>query len=304
MTTTKIENVESITANLFSNILRDHWIKQNSNDNNNDNDSGISNKNDNNNVAVVTVPKINSISLKKVDHGVLSDVYRVYLDYDEYEYNNKSNKADDDADNDDATTIKLIKIPATNWLVKLCRPDLDLSWMCQNETTFYNHVVPSIITSSIADTAHSTSLPFAFPKFLCGSDQYLILQEVSDVITYPLMDGCPSDKINFLLRCMAGMHATFWGKSKIISCSFLNSNNNNNNNYNVSLVTTAGMGQRLPPLQKEGLFISSWQETIDYMRLQNELDTDLIDFITNLSQKLSTLKLRDIHDSENIVQLF
>ena len=290
MNTTKIDNVESITANLFSDILRDHWIKQNS-DTDNDNDSEISNYNDNN-VAVV-VPKINSISLKKVEHGVLSDVYRVHLDYDEPEYtNSKNNQADA---GDDATITKII-IPSTGWLVKICRPDLDLSWMCQNEIIFYDHVLSSITTttssssspSSIADTTNS--LPFTFPKFLCGSDQYLILQEELDVITYPLMDGCPSDKIDFLLRCMAGMHATFWGKS-----NFFDSSNNNN----VSLVATAGMGQRLPPLQKEGLFISSWQETIDYLRLQNELeDTDVIDFITNLSQKLSTLKLRNIHDSK------
>jgi len=297
-----IENVESLTEVLFSDILRHNWIKQQDGYCNDSSETY-----DNNRV----VPKIKGISFEKVDQGVLSDVFRVHLEY-ENAMTNVNRMILASSVEEESTTISGATdvspamarcldsseksedalIPA-DWLVKLCRPDLDLSWMFQNENIFYSRIVPSII----AETSCFTRLPFTLPKFLCGSDQHLILQEVIDVKTHPLSEGCPSDKINFLLRCMAALHAACW-ESKVLLFS-LNSNNDldvEDSSCCDSLIFPAGMGQRLPPLQKEGLFIISWQETIDHLRLQKELDTKQLDFITNLSQKLSTLKLRDVHE--------
>jgi len=301
-TITKIENVESLTEIVFSDILRHNWIKQQD-----------SNCSDNSETYHNNIPKITGISKVKVDQGVLSDVYRVHLEY-EYAITNVNGNilassveeesisptVSSTTDVSPPTAFCLYSsekdedalIPA-DWLVKLCRPDLDLCWMIQNENIFYSRIVSSMN----AETSCFARLPFTLPKFLCGSDQHLILQEVIDVQTHPLSEGCPSDKINFLLRCMAALHAACW-ESKVLLLS-LNSNNNidvEDRSSCDSLIFPAGMGQRLPPLQKEGLFISSWQETIGHLRLRKELDTKQLDFITTLSQKLSSLKLRDIHE--------
>eukprot|EP00536_Pseudo-nitzschia_multiseries_P002605 jgi/Psemu1/183993/e_gw1.35.218.1 len=186
--------------------------------------------------------------------------------------------------------------PPSNWLVKFCRPDLDLSWMIRNETIFYSRIAPEIIASektgrnSDDESSSSRSLPFAVPNFLNGSDQHIILQEVTNVKTYPLTEGCPPDKIDFLLKSLAAWHAACWESKVLLSHS------------SDALISPAGMGQRLPSLQKEGLFISSWQETIDCMILEDEkgddqlLNPELIDFVTKLCQRLATLKLRDIHE--------
>ena len=239
---TRIEKVEGLTADVFSDILRANWSPSDESD-------------------AVVLPEINAVSVTKVDEGVLSDVYRVHLDY-KTKYCEKK------------------RTPPANWLVKLCRSDLDLSWMCRNETIFYSRMVPRLV-------ANSSDLPFAIPKFLSGSDQHIILEEVMDIDTYPLTEGCPPEKIGFLLEALAVWHAACWESEALVVSA----------KSEDSLVFPTGMGQRLPPLQKEGLFIQSWQDTLDNMRLRDkDLEQDLLDFSTNLCQKLAALKLRNIHD--------
>ena len=313
--TSRIENVEALTADLFSDILRDNWTKQQGQNKNDDNKDDA----DDNNVG----PEINTISVEKVVQGVLSDVYRVHLDYATSSCQMKNTEEEDTVESgsssmnakpvlssseiESASSLSSVveSMPPADWLVKFCRPDLDLSWMCRNEAIFYSRVAPSLIATSSYSCCR---LPFTIPKFLSGSDQHIILQEVTNVETYPLSEGCPPDKIDFLLRSLAAWHATCWESKVLISSSSPNNKNDEDKDKDKNaedededrLVFPTGMGQRLPPLQKEGLFISSWQETIDHMRLQEDdkllLDTELLDFITTLCQRLATLKLRDVHE--------
>ena len=238
---TMIEKVDQLTIDTISAILNENWSQANANEKE----------------ETAVIPKVNAVSVKKVEEGVLSDVYRVRLDYETDEIDGKKNE------------------PPANWLAKFCRSDLDLSWMCRNETIFYSKMAPRLV-------ADASGLPFDIPKFLSGSDRHIILQEVTDITTYPLTEGCPSEKIDFLLQSLAAWHAACW-ESEVLSSQKVEE----------SLVFPTGMGQRLPPLQKEGLFVDSWKDTIDHMQLKDE---ELLDFITKLCQKLATLKLRDIHD--------
>jgi hypothetical protein len=87
-------------------------------------------------------------------------------------------------------------------LVKLCRSDLNLSWMCRNATNFYRHIVPHLDVNR---------LPFSVPYFLSGNNQYIILQEVKNIHTFPLTMGCPPNKVHFcynqcqLYMCSVGI---------------------------------------------------------------------------------------------------
>jgi len=243
--TRRIDNVQDLTPDVFWNILCENYNEQDD--------------------VYVVIPKINAISVTKVDQGVLSDVYRVHLDY----HTNDGN----DNDNDNVTNI-----PPSDWLAKFCRPDLDLSWMCQNETVFYK---------SFAPTLSKKSLPFCIPRFLSGSDHHIILQHVESITTHPLQEGCPPAKIPFLLKSLASWHAACWESDTLLLL-----------HGDESLVFPTGMGQRLAPLQKEGLFVTSWSETIDHMRLRanNDGDLQLLEFATGLCEKLERKRLRDVHE--------
>ena len=308
----RIENIETLTAEVFSDVLRENWCKQDRNTNGKDNGFGPGAVNDRD-----TGPKVNVITATKVDQGVLSDVYRVHLDYEacgnqgeeqqeqgRIEYVTKKSL---DTSRTKIEHVSTVAMPPADWLVKFCRSDLDLSWMIRNETIFYSHIAPEIIANATSESSSnhgsspSQSLPFTIPKFLSGSDKHIIIQEVTNVKTYPLAEGCPPDKIDFLLKSLVAWHASCWESKALLSHSSP-SNYRGKSIEEDRLVFPMGMGQRLPPLQKEGLFISSWQETIDHMRLQDNqrddklLDTELLDFITKLCRRLSTLKLRDIHE--------
>jgi thiamine kinase-like enzyme len=295
-----IENIEALTADLFSGILRDNWSKQDTvGSNAHDKDDGG--------------PKIDSFSVTKVDKGVLSNVYRVHLDYSISDQDNK-NKDDgqqqqQQQERTESTTS--VSLPPSDWLVKFCRPELGLSWMFRNEKIFYSRLAPTLMANAAAasnsegGSSSSRCLPFTIPKFLSGSDQHIILQEVINIETYPLSGGCPPGKIDFLLKSLAAWHAASWESELLQFHSSLDKNGHSATEAAIEeerLVVTTGMGQRLPPLQKEGLFITSWKDTISNMRLWDEqqsdrkLDAEFLDFITNLCQRLVTLKLRDIHE--------
>lgn len=226
-------------------------------------------------------PKIESLSIERIEQGVLSQVYRVHLTYS----NNVTNEP---------------SLPGSDWIVKLVRRDLNLHWMCMNETCFFSQYAPILFDVSSNDgtgrshehnSTLTTALPFAIPKFLSGSDQYIIFQEVVDVRTFPLDEGCPPDKVDFLLHAMAIWHAKCWNAS----CFF-----GDGNTIRDDLTFPTGMGQRLPPLHKEGLFMTSWQATVEHTFVGSTKDDEdsalLAEFATNLCQRLAKLRLRDIHD--------
>jgi thiamine kinase-like enzyme len=281
----RIESIEELTADLFSDILRENWSRQDggscSNAAGGDTDP---------------CPKVNAISVTKVEQGVLSDVYRVHLEYVASERSGSS-----------------ASMPPSGWLVKFCRPDLDLSWMCRNETIFYSRFAQGLMATNKNTVSGGTpetallprrSLPFTVPRFLSGSDRHIILGEVTDIETYPLNEGCPPDKINFLLNALASWHAVCWESELLASHSSPDANGSSVQGTieGETLVFPTGMGQRLPPLQKEGLFVTSWQDTIDFMRSwddqqsEKKLDAGLLDFTTSLCKRLATLKLRDVHE--------
>jgi len=96
------------------------------------------------------------------------------------------------------------------------------------------------------------------------------------------------------------------------SSSSSNNNKSGTNSSTKSLAFPVGMGQRLPSLQKEGLFVRSWKETLDNISFEDEdggadesgvsssnssssSDTTK-SFIQKMSQRLETLRLRDVHD--------
>ncbi|KAG7367292.1 ecdysteroid kinase [Nitzschia inconspicua] len=242
----EIKNIESITPKCFNALLKEKWR-----DSNVGRESGAE---------TVEVPEILSVSTQRVEQGVLSQVYRIHLEY-----------------KDDSFTGKTC--PPSDWLIKLCRTDLNLSWMCQNEATFYRTIVPYLYNDGNA-------LPFSIPAFLSGDDQHIILQQILSVETFPLTEGCPPDKIPLLLKCLAALHSKCWEDSSKLEQLAKD-----------SLIVPAGMGQRLHPLQKEGLFVKAWQDTIDHLEFHPEQDAETLQFITKFCQKLETIKIRDLHDA-------
>jgi thiamine kinase-like enzyme len=268
METIVIENIESVTADLFSRLLRAHGRSE----------------------SINRFPTVESLASERVDQGVLSQVYRVHLTF----------AGEVKNDRHDVNS----SFPASDWMVKLVRKDLNLQWMCKNETCFYSQYAKELFedgSRSDEDTngdshgsttvANLSALPFAIPKFLDGSAQHIILQEVLNVQTFSLVGGCPFEKIDFLLQALAAWHAKCWKAS----CFY-----ENNDTIKDDLVFPAGMGQRLPPLQKEGLFVTSWQETVMHTFVGSSSDdTDglllLARFATNHSRRLAKLRLRDVH---------
>jgi thiamine kinase-like enzyme len=251
----EIRSIDSITPKLFSSLLKDNWINPKESQDGHQNGGKDE-------VEKELVPQILSLTTQRVKQGVLSQVFRVHLQY-----------KDDLAMEKDA-------VPS-DWLLKLCRSDLNLSWMLWNETQFYRNIAPHLVQKNALS---SFSLPFSVPPFLSGDDQHVILQEILDAETIPLTDGCPPDKIPLLLQCLAALHAKCWNGSSNICQS-----------AKESLVFPAGMGQRLHPLQKEGLFVKSWRETIDNMNFHAERDAEILNFISEFCKRLETMRIRDLH---------
>jgi hypothetical protein len=245
----EIKSVEDLTPELFSKLLNEKWIR-----------------NDESDAPRATPIQVGSVSLERVNLGVLSQVYRVHLQYKDTSKNSSS------------------KFPPKDWLVKLCRPDLNLSWMSLNEAIFYERIAPQFLQVVTANS-HNMSLPFSVPPFLSGDEYHVILQEIMNVERIPLMNGCPSGKIPILLQCLASLHAKFWISHDCPQTNVVHD----------LLVFPPGMGQRLHPLQKEGLFVSSWNETLEYIQFDAEKDADTIQFITVLCEQLENLKLRSLH---------
>ncbi|KAL3925046.1 MAG: hypothetical protein SGILL_000668 [Bacillariaceae sp.] len=244
----EIQTADSLTPELFAKLLNEHWHSEGTN----------------------TEQKqfqVDSLSKEPVDLGVLSQVYRVHLKFKEENAGSSSS-------------------PPAEWLVKLCRPDLNLSWMLKNEAAFYRRIAPHFFEAANNSNSNSTSLPFSVPLVLSGDENHVILQEVLNVETFQLMEGCPHDRIPVLLRCMAGLHATCWKSEKQTMRDTLAG----------FLTSPPGMGQRLHPLQQEGLFVSSWKETVDCIQFDPVNDAETLQFITEFCEQLETLKLRAICD--------
>ena len=160
-TAKELGNIQSLTPDVFSRILRDHW----------QNDGAP--------------PNVQSLSADRVDQGVLSQVYRVKVYYDD----------------------KTSQIPSV-WIAKFCREDLDLGWMFQSEQAFYGYYGPNLVTDN---------LPFSIASPLSASGKHLILEYVTDSTCYDLLDGCPQDKIEFLTDSLACWHAQCWENPLFVS---------------------------------------------------------------------------------------
>jgi hypothetical protein len=221
----QLENIESLSPDLFLGLLRSHWK-----------DGAVSD--------------IRSLSVERVDQGVLSQVFRVNL---EYSYRETASGG-----------------PPSSWIVKLCRDDLNLGWMFRSERAFYTHYGPRLMNEN---------LPFSIARPLSTSSQHLILECIPDAICHDLIDGCPSDKIDFLTSALASLHAQSWNSPLFAS------------NQRHDLIDPPGMGQRLSPLQKEYLFYTQWTGVVGHLHLESSLN----DFIVVLCQRMDSLRLRDIH---------
>ena len=260
---------------------------------------------------------VSSRTIRREHSGVLSQVYRVSI----------TSFTDDDVNAADVDAADVVDTssddhscgggcPPLHWIVKLVRDDLNLKWMCQNETRFYSIYAPALMSSPPQPGGGggrggggTLLLPFRVPSYLDGSEQHLILEQILDVETFALVDGCPTGKLDTMLECMAALHATWWKHPLLTESVAESGNDDNNSNKNraddcdvpinaKSLVFPVGMGQRLPKLQKEGLFVRSWKESLESMSFggSNDDDNDVKSFIQTMCQVLETLRLRDVHD--------
>jgi len=216
-------------------------------------------------------PPIQSVVAERVNQGVLSHVYRVQV---KYAIN------DDDKDGilagHEREKVEVI-VPPSRWIVKLCRNELNLSWMFQAEKAFYESFGPRLFSSDY-------DVPFQIPNLLVASSSYLILEECPDTCCHDLEKGCPTAKIDFLMKALACWHALCWE-----SPLFQNSSKNQQCLYKNDC---PGMGQRMHPLQEESLFVQKWKDTLEHLELKNTIETQ---FANALCQKLAPLRLRDCH---------
>lgn len=192
------------------------------------------------------------VALQKIDHGVLSAVYCVEI---------TSAKAMTEAP------------PTSRWILKVCREDLDLRWMFRKEAAFYTHYGPNLV---------SDALPFDLVTALSTSEDHIIVEFVDEATCHNLTDGCPGDKIDFLIHAMAAWHAQCWGSDLLIQ------------KHGGIDTDPPGMGQRISCLQKEYLFVTCWKATLRQMDFDG--DTSLHAFSVDLCSQMERLRLRDIHD--------
>eukprot|EP00980_Cylindrotheca_fusiformis_P008938 scaffold1909_cov130-Cylindrotheca_fusiformis.AAC.5 len=192
-----------------------------------------------------------NVTLKKIDLGVLSAVF-----FAEVIHGEMSKK----------------KLPE-RWILKICRDDLDLRWMFRREAAFYTTYGPKLA---------SDALPFNLTTALSASEEHIILKFVEGATCHSLVDGCPEEKIEFLVHAMACWHAQCWASELLCQ------------NYPQIHTDPPGMGQRLSPLLKEQLFVANWRDTLHHMDFGN--DSSLHEFAFDLCSTMSDLRLRDIHD--------
>lgn len=196
---------------------------------------------------------VNVVSRERIELGVLSEVYCVEVSF-------KKTAKDP---------------PPSKWILKVCRPDLDVSWMFRAEQAFYTNFGQKLV---------SDQLPFDITKAISATEKHIILEYVNDATCHDLLkEGCPSDKIQFLVHSMACWHAQCWDKSDLF-IPFHNSQ---------VLVSPPGIGQRLSPMQKEYLFATHWEDTLNHIDFQE--DPSLRDFAVDFCKRLEHLRLRDVH---------
>jgi len=194
-----LESIEDLKPEILTNLLRNNWE------------------------IPVDFRGVERLSVERVEEGVLSQVYRVFVQY--------------DVKGAEETKSELPK----QWIVKLPRKDMPLEWMFLSEKVFYESVAPII---------NQSSLPFTVPRTLCAAEKYLILEGIEDSTCYSLISGTPAEKIDYVTFALASLHARTW-KSTIVESKAR------------ELSNTPGMGQRLHPLQKEYLFTKQWREAVD-----------------------------------------
>ena len=122
--------------------------------------------------------------------------------------------------------------------------------------------------------------PFSFfiPKPLYTSETCIILERITNVTSYSLLEGCPIHHVKPILSCLAKMHLQHWN-SKKVDLQVLSSN--------------PGIGSNLNGLTKEQLFseyISDWIQFTNYPSSE-QLQTKF----ATICHELKRRKIRTIH---------
>ena len=192
------------------------------------------------------------------------------------------------------------------WIVKFPRPELQLDWMLECEANFYRQQQGRNGTHE-----ESSVLPFDIPQFIyagCSSSennnnfdkkkkphQCLIIEGIPDVTCGPLTDGCPPDKIPYLIEAMAAWHAHNWVVTNIDDDDDDDDDSEARRTYYHNLCPLPGMGQRLDPLQLEHLYRQEINAFLERLLVQEDTSTNSISPRTvQFLKELQNYKLRAI----------
>ena len=186
------------------------------------------------------------------------------------------------------------------WIVKFPRPELQLDWMLECEANFYRQQQGRNGTHE-----ESSVLPFDIPQFIyagCSSEnnndndkekkphQCLIIEGIPDVTCGPLTDGCPPEKVPYLIEAMAAWHAHNWVVTNI------DDHNSEARRTYHNLCPLPGMGQRLDPLQLEHLYRQEINTFLERLVVQEDTTSTITISPRTLQflKDLSNYKLRAI----------
>jgi len=202
---------------------------------------------------------ITHLNWRRLDQGILSRVYHVIVTY---------HMSDDESMDHSVTSLPNM------WLVKLPREDLPLQEMFHTEMIMYE-------TFKVA--LPNLDLPFTVPRILLGSNQCLMIEGIPDIVCYELIWGTPMDKISFVTKILASLHAATW-KSEFFAVRTKN------------IQRPPGIGHALLPLQRQFLFQQNWRIAVETTVQNGGIQREVQDFIVNICHELSFRRLQDVHE--------
>ena len=208
----------------------------------------------------LTRTDIQSFEIAPITQGVLSSVYKLTVVMRR------------------STSTILTEEETILWIVKFPRPELQLDWMLECEANFYRQ-------QQEKNSSHETEsfLPFDIPRFMyagCSSSennnndkekrshQCLIIEGIPDVTCGPLTDGCPPEKVPYLIEAMAAWHAHNW----VVT---IDDDDSEARTYQ-NLCPLPGMGHRLDPLQLEHLYRQEINAFLERLVVQEDTSTRTI----------------------------
>ena len=157
----------------------------------------------------------------------------------------------------------LASVPSipTLWIAKFQKPSMPLDDdMFRVEGTFYRKYAKEM--------SRSVQVPTAV---YCGK-RCIVLEKIQNVISYSLLESCPSDRLESTIGAMAHIHAQFWNKG---------------HGDLKNLSHAAGIGSVMSGVEKEETFPLCWKDFIQQQSDNNAL--------TTLCQNLARRRLRDVH---------